>query len=35
MAFQKAKREQVWTTTEYIDHVPYPVVDTEEEIFGK
>ena len=32
---EEFEHNYAWDTTEYIDHVPYPVVDTEEEIFGK
>lgn len=32
---EEFEHNYAWDTTEYIDHVPYPVVDMEEEIFGK
>lgn len=32
---EEFEHNYAWDTTEYIDHVPYPVVDAEEEIFGK
>lgn len=32
---EEFEHNYAWDTTEYIGHVPYPVVDTEEEIFGK